>query len=257
MTLRIFADPVGLPQPWSVLGWLLSGLTVAAAVAGLGRWTRDAKAALLWLAGYALLFRSWQPFTMVYRITDLAALWLLIALWAQAAPWRRGALAGCVLACGLFNAAFLVEPQTDPTRNSAYQEALRVAQNTPEQAWVVVVARGQVYIPYFAQRKPLNLRYFEGRPEALARRLQELASSGSPSYITEDTLRGSGWEGFFRGYDLQPSGAPGSGIYLIGMKGNPSGSRQKKLKTAPAAKKGPNGTGSAILNSPFSTRPTP
>jgi hypothetical protein len=257
MTLRIFTDPVGLPRPWSVLGWMLGGLPLAAAAASLGAWSRDSKAALLWLGGYALLYHSWQPFTMVYRITDLAALWLLVALWTEGASWRRGVLAVCVLICGVFNGVFRILPQTDPSRNTAYQEALQVGRDTPEQAWVVVMARGQVYIPYFAGRKPLNLRYFDGRPEALARRLQELSSSGWPVFITEATLGSSGWEAFFRSYDLQPIGAPGSGIYRIGMKGNPNGSRQKKLNTAPAAKKGPNGTGSAMRSSPLSTRPTP
>ncbi len=257
MTLRIFVDPVGLSRPWSGLGWILGGLPLAAAAAGLWRWTRDAKAALLWLGGYALLFRSWQPFTMVYRITDLAALWLFIALWAATAPWRSRALAGWALAIGLFNGVFLIQPQTDPARNAAYQEALRIAQDTPEQAWVVVMARDQVYIPYFAGRRPLNLRYFEGRPEALSRRLQELSSLGSPVFITATNLRVNSWKDFFLGYDLQEAGGPGAGIYRIGIKGNPNGSRQKKLNTAPAARKGPNGTGSPMRNSPRATRPTP
>lgn len=257
VTLRIFADPVGLSRPWSGLGWVLSALPLAAAAAGLRRWTRDAKAALVWLGGYALLFLSWQPHSIYYRITDLMALWLLAALWAEAAPWRRRALAGSALALGLFNGIFLILPQTDPARNAAYQEALRIARDTPEPAWVVVMASDQVYIPYFAGRKPLNLRYFEGRPEALALRLRELSALGSPVFVTDAVLRANGWGDFFRGYDLQEAGAPGAGIYRIGMKGNPSGSRQKKLNTAPAAKKGPNGTGSAIRSSPFSTRPTP
>jgi hypothetical protein len=257
MTLRIFADPIGLPQPWSGLGWLLCGLPLAAAGAGLWLWTRDAKAALLWLAGYALLFHSWQPFTMVYRVTDLMAFWLLAALWAEARPWRRRALAGWALVLGLFNGLLLILPQTDASRNVEYQEALQLTRDTPEQAWIVASARGQVYIPYFAGRKPLNLRYFEGRPEALARRLQELSAQRSPAFITGTTLRDSGWNSFFRGYDLQAIGRPGSGIYRIATKGNPIGSKQKRLNTAPAARKGPNGTGSPMRRSPRSTRPTP
>jgi hypothetical protein len=257
MTLRIFAEPASLSRPWSALGWLLCGAPLAAAAAGLWRWTRDAKAALLWLAGYALLFRSWQPFTMVYRVTDLAALWLLIALWADATPRRSRALAGWVLALGLFNGAFLILPQTDAARNAEYQEALQAARDTPEPAWVVVNARDQVYIPYFAGRKPLLLRYYHGRPEALAQRLQELFSLDSPVFITGTTLREADWTTFFQNYDLQEIGGPGGRIYRIGMKGNPSGSRQKKLNTAPAARNGPKGTGSPMRSSPRSTRPTP
>ena len=258
MTPRVFADPSGLAWPWAAPGWLLCALPLAAAAAGLAGWTREAKACLLWLAGYALLFHSWQPFTMVYRITDLLPLWSLVALCAGTVSWRPWALAGWVLAAGLYNGIFLILPQTDPVRNVEYQEALMIARDTPAQAWVVVRARAQVYVPYFAGRKPLNLRYFEGRPEELARRLEALQSLGMPVYITEATLRESGWADFFHGYDLQAAGAgPGEQLYFIGRKGNPSGSSQKKLNTAPATRKGPKGSGSDMRSSPLKTRPTP
>jgi hypothetical protein len=258
MTLRIFADPVGLPQPWSSLGWLLAAAALAAAVAGLrGRRGRTAKAAWLWLGGYAALYICWQPFTMVYRITDLIVLWLLIAHWAAPSPWRGRALAGLALALGLFNAILLIRPQTDPGRNAAYQEALRIARDTPEEAWVLAAARGQVYIPYFAGRNPLNLRYFEGRPEALDRRLEQLLREGSPVFVPGSVHDDGAWKGFFARHELEPAGAPDGRLYRIGTKGKPSGSSTKKLNTAPAARKGPKGTGSAMRSSPFSTRPTP
>jgi hypothetical protein len=257
MTLRIFADPAGLPQPWSGLGWLLAAAALAAAVAGLRGRGRTAKAAWLWLGGYAALYICWQPFTMVYRITDLIVLWLLVAHWAAPAPWRGRALAGFALALGLFNGLLLIRPQTAPGRNAAYQEALRISGDTPEEAWVVTAARGQVYIPYFAGRKPLNLRYFEGRPEALALRLEELRRQGAPVFVTGAVSEEGAWKGFFEQYELEAAGAPGARLYRIGTKGKPSGSRMKKLNTAPAARKGPKGTGSAMRSSPLSTRPTP
>ena len=53
------------------------------------------------------------------------------------------------------------------------------------------------------------------------------------------------------------AGGPGADLYRIGTKGKPNGSRINKLNTAPAAKKGPNGTGSPMRSLPRSTRPTP
>lgn len=257
MTLRIFADPVGLPQPWSSLGWLLAAAPLAAAAAGLRAWGRTAKAALLWLAGYALLYVAWQPFTMVYRVTDLPALWLLAASWSEGRAWAGRVLAVCAAALGLFNGLLLIAPHGDPGRNPAYQEALRIRRDTPQEAWVAAAARGQVYIPYFAGRRPLNLSYFEGRPEALDRRLEELRRQGLPVFVPGSVVRSETWKGFFAEHALEQAGAPDGGLYRIGTKGKPSGSRTKKLNTAPAARKGPNGTGSAMRSSPLSTRPTP
>jgi len=258
MTLRIFCDPAGLPQPWRALGWALSGAGLGAAVAGAARAPRAGGACLLWLAGYCLLFVSWEPTTIVYRITDLLPFWLLAALFAQAAPWRSWALAGWVLAAGLFNGVFLILPQTDPAHNAEYQEALWLARNTPPQAWVVAAARGQVYVPYFAGRKPLNLRYYEGRPGALAQRLGEMERLGLPVFVTGATLRDGGWMKFFRGCGLREvASGSGGALYRVGRKGNPSGSNQKKFNTAPAARKGPKGTGSDMRSSPRTTRPTP
>ena len=138
------------------------------------------------------------------------------------------------------------------------RDALRVARDTPPQAWVVTEARGQVYVPYFAGRKPINLRYFEGRPGDLLLRLESLRIGGEPVFVTGAAAREAGWaEIFARWCELQETGGPGSDLYRIEMKGKPSGSRMKKLNTAPAAKKGPKGTGSPMRSSPRSTRATP
>jgi hypothetical protein len=259
MSLRIFTDPLVLSRPWwSAAGWLLCLGPLAAAAAETLSWTRPAKACLLWLGGYAILYHSWQPSTMVYRITDLIPIWLLAALFART-TLRRWSLVGWVLAMGLGNGIFIILPQTDPRRNTEYQETLWVAANTPPDAWVAVNGRDEVYLPYFTGRKPLNLHYYVGRPDALADRLREIEGQGLPIFITSTTLhRQSGWEDFFRDYGLrlEASGAD-QVLYRIGTNGNPKGSRQKKLKTAPAAKNGPNGTGSSRRNSPRTTRPTP
>lgn len=213
MTPRLFADFDSQPAGPRALAFLLDGAALALCAAGLERGLRDgrrraAAAALAWLAAYAVLYTSWQPYTVVYRISDLPALWLLAAfglgaLGAAAVP----AAAGAAAALGLFNFAFMIAPHARPESNSALQETLYVARETPPSAWVVVTALDQVYMPYFGHRRPLNTRYFEGRPAALTARLDALAAAGEPVYVTEDTLRKGaeyGWDAPLRAYGLRP-----------------------------------------------------
>jgi hypothetical protein len=200
MTFRVFSD--------GPLWWLFGGTAVTAALWGL----RSRKDLGLWFAGYALLFVSWQPFTLVYRVGDLAPLWALAAaarppLWALGL-WAAGAF--------LYNGGVLIRPKLDPANNAELQQALALKKTTPENAWIITSGLGQVYVPYFGHRKPLNLRYYE-EPGALEARIAALEAAGEPVY---------------------------------GMNGQPSGSRKKKANTAPADKKGPKGMGSERLSRP-------
>lgn len=260
MTLRIFADPVSLAPPWTYAGWTLAALGLAAAGAGWQAGARIGRACLLWLGSYALLFYSWEPCTMVYRVTDLIPFWILAALFASKSPWRARALASWVAVAGSFNGFFLIYPRTVPLNNREYQEARWLGEATPPESWIIATGNAQVYVPYFAGRKPLNMRYFEGRPEALRQRLAQLRAQDLPIYATARmlaligpallrTLQAEGLSQTARG--------PGGALYRIGMNGNPSGSRQKKQNTAPAAKNGPKGTGSDMRKLPRATRPTP
>lgn len=168
----------------------------------------------LWLGGYALLFIAWQPFTIVYRITDLIPLWLMGALLA-ARFGGRGALvlAAWAALAGGANLGASVLPNSDPARNADYQEALHLKDYVPREGWIVTTARGQVYIPYFAGRKPLNLRYYEGRPEALAERVDFLNAQGEPVYATEALLGlMPEWRAALEAYGLREAGP---GLYRL------------------------------------------
>ncbi len=225
MTLRIFTDPLPLPGPARLAGWCLSGAALACAAAspflapsGLGKAVR---AALIWIASYALLYASWEPWTAVYRITDLAPLWLLIAclVSSQAGHASRSLrralgllMAAWLAAAGLFNWKTTIAPRADPANNRQYQEALWIAAKTPPESWVVVSSVDQVYIPYFALRKPLNMRYFEGRQEALRLRLDLLAAAGQKVFITSGTLKASGLRDFFKAYGLREQARRGETV---------------------------------------------
>ena len=219
MTLRVFVNPYDLSGTARMLGWALAALPLAAAGLGLGASRRLAAACLLWIAGYAMLYISWEPFTVVYRISDLIPLWILIALAAARVRghWAAAALCAWVAAAGIFNWQYTIRPHADPKNNVAYQEALWLSELTPENSWISAVSIDQVYIPYFARRRPLNLRYFVNRREALARMLADNARAGVPVYVTSPALATDGWREFFAAYRLAESGRRGAFVlYRVG-----------------------------------------
>lgn len=221
MTPRIFAEPEGLSGTARALAWALGLAAVASVLRGIFASVADGKrraaaAAVVWIAGYFLLFASWQPFTPVYRISDLFPLWLLIAYALTAAP-----AAALAAALGAFNLALTIVPKTDAARNMTLQESLLLAEAAPEDAWIVVTGLGQVYVPYFAHRRPLNTKYFEGRPDALYKRLDELAAAGEPVFVTSWTLsqaNGAGWDEALKGYGLVEAGP---GLFKARRTGSP------------------------------------
>ncbi len=213
MSARIFAEPAGTAAS-KVLGRALALCGIGAAVAGawLGKERRLVNACLLWIAAYALLFGSWEPFMPVYRIGDLLALWLLAVLFFKKMPLL---LAVYVAALCVYNAATEVLPRSQPANNAAYQEALLVGGRTPENAWIVVTGMGQVYVPYFAHRRSLNLRYFESRLDALPSRLEDLRRAGEPAYVTASTLESGAWRGVLESYGLTEVARRGDAVLFL------------------------------------------
>lgn len=195
MTLRVFCDfdlVRGAPRAGGVL---LALIPLAAAVRGAVAGGFYARFWSFWFAGYALLFSLWEPFTIVYRVPDLIALWALAlegldALEVEGRP-RAAALAVWLALAGLWNWTYGVRPATNPDNNADYAETAWAAARAPEDAWIVAVGRGQVYLPYFAARRPLNLRYLPDE-SALGARLDVLAARGEAVFVTERSLELSG-----------------------------------------------------------------
>jgi len=168
----------------------------------------------LWLLSYAPLFMFWEPYTLIYRVSDMPALWLAAAPLAARLgrrPWWKALLAAyaaAVLAVNL-RSAFL--PDSRPENNSALQEALWVASVTPPTAWIAAAGDDQVYLPYFAHRRPLILFRYQGREAALVDRVRELQSSGEPVFVTGATLD-LGWGGVFTRIGVSAASASGKTV---------------------------------------------
>ncbi|MDX6769113.1 MAG: hypothetical protein SF051_06240 [Elusimicrobiota bacterium] len=191
-TLRVFCDFTRVSGAMKALGLALAVLPLAAAARAFQRPAREDKALGLWLAGHALIYSTWEPFTIVYRVSDLPALWALAwrGLDAADAPPKARAVGLAVWAAvaGLYNWRASIAADCDPRNNAEYQETLAVAAATPPDAWVAAHARNQVYYPFFGGRRPLNLRYY-GTPEALAARVAQLEARGEAVYATGRTLK--------------------------------------------------------------------
>ena len=213
------------PLASSAADWLKMSLTIflaegparplvlfalIAAAWGLRRGGRTAHFWGLWLLGYAALYLTWEPNTIVYRITDLLALYALAFEGLKQWPARRRALAlaaWCGVA-GLHNWSQAVLPASRPDANIDLNEALWSGRSTPENAWVLAAGRGRIYLPYFAGRKPLDPRYWRDETYLFAR-LDALAKEGEPVYAADRSLALSQWTDSFARYGLADAGRGG------------------------------------------------
>ncbi|UPT73401.1 MAG: hypothetical protein M0D55_16215 [Elusimicrobiota bacterium] len=205
MTFRIFTEFVGRTGvAWS-LGVVLAAVPVLAALRGAAEKTRESLFWLIWLAGYALLFIAWEPYTIVYRVTDLIALVALATMGLQgfSAKARTALLAAWVLAAGAYNYATVVLPSSRFENNPDLVEAEWTKISTPPDGWVLVNGRGGVYVPYFAGRRTVNLRYFDA-PGSLETRLDLIAATGDALFVTGRTLEQEGLLARLRTYGLKP-----------------------------------------------------
>ncbi|MFH2204923.1 MAG: hypothetical protein ABIJ96_17560 [Elusimicrobiota bacterium] len=173
---------------WGAALWSLSRLREH------GRFRPLIITAWLWLPAYALLFTQWEPYTLVYRVSDLVPLWLLAAVAAhhliEWKGWKAGLLAAAYIpALALTNLQTGIRPKSEPQSNAALSETLWIQNATPENAWIAAYGIEEVYFPYFAHRHPLNLRYFQGREQALTERLWEMLEAGRPVYVTAKRLQ--------------------------------------------------------------------
>ena len=223
MTLRIFCEFTGLPGVIKAAGVVLALLPLAAAARAARRGGETARFWTLWLAGYAALYLCWEPYTIVYRIGDLIGLWALADMGLDALPEaaRAWSLSAWIAAAGFYNWRAQIAPNADPAANADYAEALWTAERTPADAWALAVGRGQVYLPYFAHRRPLNPLYWPGA--SLEARLDALAASGQPVFATDRALAASEREPELRAYGVEPAASSdGLTLYRVRREANPT-----------------------------------
>lgn len=210
MSLRVFTEFVGRTGWAWTLGLILAALPVIAAARGALEPGKEARFWLLWLLGYAVLFVAWEPYTIVYRVTDLLPLWALATLGlASASPRARmGALVAWTCLAFAYNYLFVVKPATAFANNPDLVEAEWTKVSTPVDAWVLANGRAAVYLPYFAARKPVNLRYYAD--EAVLRaKLDELTGSGQAVFVSGRAFLEAGLEDKLKRYGLKQTAAAG------------------------------------------------
>ncbi|PCI31282.1 MAG: hypothetical protein COB53_13545 [Elusimicrobia bacterium] len=163
------------------------------------------RTAWLGIIGTLPILLTYEPYSIDYRVTDLVPLWLMAALWMRgdelSPPVRVWpvVLVACIAAANMSGGLRSI---MTPEMNRPYQKALWLKGTLPPHAWVASSALDEVYVPYFAHLRPLNLRYLQ-KPGQLKARIESLARRGEPVFIAADTVKSLGVERFV-GLGLQP-----------------------------------------------------
>jgi hypothetical protein len=206
-----YAHPPAWPMSsiFLSLSWILLAVFVGILLYKIRDLAREervvAGACLIWLGAYALVFTRWEPWTMVYRVSDLVPLCILLFLAHRAfglrhAAWQAvpAALAFC-LAIG--NGAAEIRPRSYASNNPQLTRMEFIKAHTREGDWVAGdSAKGEIYIPYFAARRPLVIERFARDPERLAAGINELLAKGQTVYVPSNVLESERWKRFFSRY---------------------------------------------------------
>jgi hypothetical protein len=174
-------------------------------------------ACLLWLGLYAVVFSSWEPYTMVYRVSDLIPFLILMALISREL-WRgvgHGLALALAITLGLGNFGAEIYPRSFWTNNASWRTMQMFQTATEPNAWIAGnEGSDNIYIAYFAQRRPLVLDAYRDRPDELVQLLTRIARAHEPIYVESGMLDQPFWQAFFRGYTLTPVGSKGEPILL-------------------------------------------
>jgi hypothetical protein len=182
----------------------------AAAFLSSTRHRRLAAAMGVWVLAYFLFFSTWEPENMNYHVAELIPLWALTALCLdERGRIGRTALAASVSAVAASSWLWGIGPMTRPGSNPRLAEMEAVRAATPEDAWVATAADiGQVYVPYFAGRKPLILSETVNRPDAFE--LKE------PVYALPELLNDPTWKArLASSFKLEPVPAGAFTLYRL------------------------------------------
>ena len=239
MTVRIFVSlsnpsylhPPALPASSalsSVAAVLLLYIFVRGAVGFKTLWQKNRVflvACAIWLGGYALVFTTWEPGTMVYRVSDLVPLVLVLALVSQTlAPGMRGQalVVMLTLALALGNFGAEIYPRSFWENNSSWVLMQFIKKSTEPADWVAARSGLEsIYVPYFAERRPLVLANFRDHPEQLRSFLERLWGVKQKVYVTSDVLSDPYWNGIFSAYALRRhADDPAAGWTLYRVKAN-------------------------------------
>jgi hypothetical protein len=190
---------------------------------------------LVWLASYAMVFTSWEPQTMVYRVSDLVPITTLFFLGADGAAEEFWRFAPAVFAVCLGVGNFLgdVYPRSIAENNVLLQRMGFIRRATPPDSWVASPeANGggeELYLPFFAQRRPILLTVYRDRPMDLVARLDPILAGGQAVFVSSAVMADPFWSYFFGGYRPVAAArdADGFELYrLTGARARPRGARR-------------------------------
>jgi len=113
---------------------------------------------------------------------------------------------------------------------------------------VIATSRNAVYLPYFADLKTVNLRYFADA-DALYGRLDALASAGAEVFVTDRTLDRMGLLAELASYGLdQTASGDGLTLYRVARQGRPASKTPRARAAArPASSMRESASGAATL----------
>lgn len=206
------------PPPWafsSALLWIarLIFLAFAGALSVFHRTLvrEDRQVALLcvlWIASYACIFTSWQPWTMVYRVSDLIPIGTLLFLGYRASeklfPGAQAAAIVLAVCLGMGNLGAEVYPRSFATNNPDLERMVFIKANTQANDWITGDGGiDEIYIPYFAIRRPIVIGRYANQPQELSRLLEIIWARHESVFVTSWVLESPLWKAFFSRYDLK------------------------------------------------------
>lgn len=217
------------PPGWSFApallwgSWALIVLLLASLLAGWRRLSsserRVAAGCAIWIACYAAVFASWQPDTLVYRTTDLPPICLLLALAARrlgAAGLGLSAALAATLFAGNLGAEIL--PRSYAANNPDLARMDFVREHTSDNDWITGGGgKDELYLPFFARRKPLVIDRFRSKPDELFAFAKDAQARGEAVLVTSRTLDDPFWRERLAGR-LVPASSDGSGFTLYRLK---------------------------------------
>lgn len=210
--------PAALAAAWVLLGFFGVGFLVR-----FRRVLRDERAVagggLIWLAAYACVFTRWQPWTMVYRVSDLIPVSVLLFLAYQQVQavrrYARPAVAALALCLGIGNLGAEIYPRSFASNNPHLARMAFLKARTAEGDWIAGIGGlDEMYIPTFAQRRPLVIGRYAGEPARLAALIKNLLAKKQNIFITSRILEDDSWKAFFSLYSLWLNARDDSGFAL-------------------------------------------
>lgn len=170
---------------------------------------------LVWLGAYGCVFSSWEPYTMVYRVADLIPLCVLLALGAKFAKGGKAIAALLLMSLAAGNFTSEIYPRSFASNNPFLARMEFIKAHTREGDWVAGSGGGdELYIPYFALRRPLIVGRATDNPAGIARRIHSEMDRGRDVYVTSRILSESSLRALFQGFRQQETARDSGGFAL-------------------------------------------